>query len=589
MASYSDALKFEAEAPANTVRLIKSGEFYRAYNHSAWLFQCCIAEYRVMRKYIKSLKSDVYYIGFPEKSLFSNIGERRSSKTDMGFDIELHEEEVPDESGFEVWKMTVETQHSSKGDYNSLPLFSIDDCRESVPAAGWRYGTSLNNAGDNGNYWSSTPNGSNTLNAYNLNFNSGNHNVDWNNRNNGQSVRPVSELTSESKSDRSVRHFSITKEQLLLDICQAYRDARRHKRKRAYQLKFEFNLEDNLVNLRDELYAGTYRPGPSSCFIIHEPKMREVFAAEFRDRIVHHLFYNYTHRIFERTFIYDSYSCIEGRGTHFGIDRLRHHIVSESAGYTRPCYVLRIDISGYFMSIDRKILLQLCREILLKKKSELADYEFTDYLLETIVCANPVENCRLIGKWDEWKNLPQEKSLFFSSSDCGLPIGNLSSQLFSNVYLNKLDQYVKRVLKCRHYGRYVDDVYVVSEDGDYLKSLIPAISDYLGKQLKLRIHPAKTRVFNAYYGVEFLGAYIKPFRTYVSSSSLVRIKRGLAPYRQEDIRYIVSSVNSYLGVLSHYDTYCLRRVLLGYLSGLNRLGSFSLDWLVFTPHALYLI
>lgn len=113
-----------------------------------------------------------------------------------------------------------------------------------------------------------------------------------------------------------------------------------------------------------------------------------------------------------------------------------------------------MDISGYFISVDRKILLQLCREILLKKKSELADYEFTDYLLETIVCANPVENCRLIGKWDEWKNLPQEKSLFFSSSDCGLPIGNLSSQLFSNIYLNKLDQYVKRELRCKHYGRY---------------------------------------------------------------------------------------------------------------------------------------
>lgn len=170
----------------------------------------------------------------------------------------------------------------------------------------------------------------------------------------------------------------------------------------------------------------------------------------------------------------------------------------------------------------------------------------------------------------------------------GLPIGNLPSQLFSNVYLNKLGQYVKRVLKCRHYGRYVDDVYIVSEDGDYLKSLIPAISDYLGKQLKLRIHPAKTRVFNAYYGVEFLDTYIKPFRTYVSSSSLVRIKRGLASYRQENIRYVVSSVNSYLGVLSHYDTCCLRWVLLGYLSGLNRLGSFSLDWFVFTPHALYL-
>lgn len=302
------------------------------------------------------------------------------------------------------------------------------------------------------------------------------------------------------------------------------------------------------MNLRDELYAGTYRPGPSSCFIIHDPKMREVFAAEFRDRIVHHLFYNYTHRIFERTFIYDSYSCIEGRGTHFGIDRLRHHIVSESAGYTRPCYVLKIDISGYFMSIDRKILLQLCREILLKKKSELADYEFTDYLLETIVCANPVENCRLIGKWDEWKNLPQEKSLFFSSSDCGLPIGNLSSQLFSNVYLNKLDQYVKRELRCKHYGRYVDDAYIVSADRMYLKSLVPLISDFLRNQLKLKIHPHKTKIYNSEYGVDFLGAYIKPFRTYVASSSLRRMKKRLSKMNQKTDN-IMCSVNSYLGTV----------------------------------------
>lgn len=132
MASYIDVVKFEEETPANTIRLIKSGEFYRAYNHSAWLFQCCIAEHKVMRKFIKALKSDVYYIGFPEKSLFNNIGERNSVKTEYGFDIELNDDEIPDEQGFETWKNTVDTSHSSKGDFNSLPLAGADAEREVI-------------------------------------------------------------------------------------------------------------------------------------------------------------------------------------------------------------------------------------------------------------------------------------------------------------------------------------------------------------------------------------------------------------------------------------------------------------------------
>ena len=184
----------------------------------------------------------------------------------------------------------------------SLTLFNIDDYLVSAPAAGNRNGSSLNNAGNNGNYWSSTPNDNNNdNNAYNLNFNNGNENVNNNNRNNGQTVRPITELTKES-SDNKVRHFLISKEQLLLDLYRAYKDARKHKRNRNYQLKFEFNLEENLIDLRDELISGIYKPFPSNCFIIHDPKMREVFAAHFRDRIVHHLFYNYTHEIFENSF-----------------------------------------------------------------------------------------------------------------------------------------------------------------------------------------------------------------------------------------------------------------------------------------------
>lgn len=463
----------------------------------------------------------------------------------------------------------------------SLSFYSIDDYLSSAPAAGYRNGSSLNNAGENGNYWSSTPNDTN--NAYNLNFNSSNHNTNWNNRNNGQSVRPVSEFTDSFK--RFAHHFSISKEQLLQDLYNAYKEARRHKRNKLYQLNFEYSLEENLIKLRDDLFDRKYIPLPSSCFIIHDPKMREVFAADFRDRIVHHLFYHYTYKLFESTFIYDSYSCIKGRGTHFGIERLKHHIRSESLGYSRECYVLKIDIRGYFMSIDRGRLMDICIHSI--KRSKFArglDLSLLYYLLDVIINTNPVVNCRIIGSADDWKGLPREKSLFFSKPGCGLPIGNLSSQLFSNVYLNLLDQFMKRELKCKHYGRYVDDAYVVSSDKNFLKSLIPKISEFLSEELSLQIHPTKTRIYNAYCGFEFLGAYIKPFRTYISSSSLKRIKHKLLNPSYQSIGQVECSVNSFLGVFSHYNSYFLRRELLGYKSPLKTYGRFSDDYLRFIPY-----
>lgn len=133
-------------------------------------------------------------------------------------------------------------------------------------------------------------------------------------------------------------------EQLLCDLRQAYYDARRHKRNRHYQRMFEAHLEENLLVLCDDLYSRTYQAGQSSCFLVKDPKLREVFAAQFRDRIVHHLYYNYTHRMLERTFIADSYSCIKGRGTHYGINRLEHHICQVSENWKQPCYVLKMDI-----------------------------------------------------------------------------------------------------------------------------------------------------------------------------------------------------------------------------------------------------
>lgn len=132
MPTYVDVIKFEEECPLNTIRLVKSGEFYRAYNHSAWLFFCCIAEHKVMRKYVKALCRDIYYIGFPEKSLLNNIGERRSVKTALGFDIELNSSEIPNEDGYQIWLTTIDTEPSSKGDFNSLPLVGADAEREVI-------------------------------------------------------------------------------------------------------------------------------------------------------------------------------------------------------------------------------------------------------------------------------------------------------------------------------------------------------------------------------------------------------------------------------------------------------------------------
>lgn len=132
MPSIIDSIKFEESAPKGVIRLIRGGEFYRAYNHSAWLFQCCITQYTVIRKYIKTISSDVYYIGFPEKSLFNNIGDRKLDKTDMGFDIILSENEIPNEEAYDTWKKTTHTEQASKSNFHALPLAGADAEREVI-------------------------------------------------------------------------------------------------------------------------------------------------------------------------------------------------------------------------------------------------------------------------------------------------------------------------------------------------------------------------------------------------------------------------------------------------------------------------
>lgn len=275
------------------------------------------------------------------------------------------------------------------------------------------------------------------------------------------------------------------KSQLLEDLFGAYHDARKNKRGTINQLRFEMEQEHHLYELCEQIHKREYVPLPSVAFIVFKPVQREVFAADFRDRVVHHLFFNYVNPLFETTYINDSYSCRKGKGTHYGVKRLDHHIRSCSGNYTRPCYLLKLDIRGYFMSISRSILFEQVQSTLLKyanrkdskgvKWKERMDYDLVLYLARAIIFNDPVENFILKGSKPDWDGLPAGKSLFHSPPGYGLPIGNLTSQLFSNIYLTPFDNYIKRELGFTHYGRYVDDFFIVHTDKGVLKETIPKI------------------------------------------------------------------------------------------------------------------
>ena len=386
--------------------------------------------------------------------------------------------------------------------------------------------------------------------------------------------------------------YTLTREALLMDLYVAFICAKRHKGSQPYVKRFEKHLMENLTELRDALWDRSYQPSPSSCFIIERPKKREVFAAQFRDRVVHHLYYNYTHELFERTFIADSYSCVLERGTHYGINRLAAHIRKASHNYTKKCYVMKLDIRGYFMHIDRRKLLEIATESLhrmsghpVEKRGKLwcetIEMDFVLWMTKEIILLDPNENCHIVGSEDDWIGLDPAKSMRFVNTGKGMPIGNLTSQLFSNVYLNVFDQFMKRTLKCRHYGRYVDDAYVVSTDKDWLLSLVPKIQQFLSTELGLTLHLGKLAVTNICYGVEFLGAFVKPYRTYASNDCLRRMERNIRNMHTNDADAVYRSVNSFLGVLCHHKTYHIRRAMF-LKKKFMKVSTFNKDMTVFS-------
>ncbi|NLN18127.1 MAG: RNA-dependent DNA polymerase [Firmicutes bacterium] len=320
----------------------------------------------------------------------------------------------------------------------------------------------------------------------------------------------------------------------------AYLRARRCKRYRAEVLRFSARLEEELITLQNELIHHTFKPGRHREFWIHDPKTRLIMAPPFRDRVVHHALVAVIEPLFERKFITDSYACRVGKGTHAGADRVTEFLKLAQRQWKRV-YCLKADVSQYFPSIHHGILKHLVRRTIACSS--------TLWLIDTIIDSTD----------DEGDPNPR-----------GLPVGNLTSQLFANVYLNELDQFVKHTLRMRYYVRYMDDFVILHHDKRLLWDTKREIEGFLEDKLSLKLNH-KTGVFPISQGIDFLGYRIWPTHRLLRKGSIKRARRGFKKLARDyaeakiPLDRVKASIMSWLGHCQHANTYRIREKVLGEL------------------------
>jgi retron-type reverse transcriptase len=324
----------------------------------------------------------------------------------------------------------------------------------------------------------------------------------------------------------------ITYKNLFPEICKfnrlyvSYLKARKGKHRRDEVAKFTYNLERELLILQKELQRKTYKTGKYRKFVIFEPKRREISALPFRDRVVQHSICSVIEPIFEKRFIFDSYACRRGKGTHKGVERLQEFLKE----YGKEGYALKCDISKYFQNINGDKL----KEVLKKK---IADKDLLE-ILENII----------------------------DSSKEGVPIGNLTSQLFANIYLNQLDEYVKYDLRIKHYIRYMDDFIMLHKSKEYLHEVRNKISLFLS-EISLKMSPKKTNIFPVSIGVDFLGYRVFAMHRLARKSTVKRFvnktKKKLREYNEDNMPNdkLMESFNSWEAYMGYGNTYLLKKSL----------------------------
>jgi RNA-directed DNA polymerase len=355
------------------------------------------------------------------------------------------------------------------------------------------------------------------------------------------------------------RHAEVSFE----DLVKAYFDCRKNKRNTKSALEFEQNLETNLCDLYDELISGSYKPGKSICFVITHPKPREVWAADFRDRVVHHLMYNQISPIFYPSFIADSCACIPGRGTLYGAKRLESKVRSITQNWSKPAHYLKLDLANFFVSINKDILATL-----LAKKIPQG---FWLDLTKQILFHDPRADFEFQGHPSSIELVPHYKRLTSHPAHLGLPIGNLSSQFFANIYMNELDQFVKHQIGARHYIRYVDDMVLLHESAQWLNNAKDRIEQFLAKRLDAKINPKKTILQPVERGVDFVGQVIKPWRNCSRRKNVYIAINAISRASESKFSAIA---NSYLGLLgqakSHRDRARVSKVILRHGRSINK-------------------
>lgn len=293
------------------------------------------------------------------------------------------------------------------------------------------------------------------------------------------------------------------------NLFQAWDEFRKGKRKRKDVQIFERNLEDNLFKLYHALRGKTYKHSSYLAFYVQDPKQRHIHKANVTDRIIHHLLYKYLYKSFNKSFIYDSYSCRLEKGTHKAVKRLKKFTRIVSKNYTKPCWALKLDIKKFFASVNHQVLIDLLK--------------------------NKIKNPDILGLLDE----------VIKSFPSGIPLGNLTSQVFANIYMNQLDQFVKHHLKVKHYLRYADDFLILSENREDLEGFLTPIISFLDDRLKLKLHPNKIILRKLIWGVDFLGYIVLPHYILPRTETKRRIFKMLNS----------ENLHSYLGYLSHANSY----------------------------------
>jgi len=319
------------------------------------------------------------------------------------------------------------------------------------------------------------------------------------------------------------------------NLLEAWQEFLPGKRNRKDVQEFRANLMDNILKLHHDLVYHKYEHGGYKAFKVYDPKTRNIHKATVGDRLLHHAIYRQFYPFFDRTFIFDSYSCRLEKGTHKAIVRFNQFFLKVSKNNSNTCWVLKGDIRKFFASVDHEILINI-----------LKDYipdENIIWLLTKVIDSFRAEN----GK--------------------GLPLGNLTSQLFANVYLNEFDRFIKHKINAKFYIRYADDFVVLSDDRAWIENQVPIIKEFLRARLNLEVHPNKLFIKTTSSGVDFLGWINFPGYKVLRQATKKRMFRKL-----KENNYKEESLNSYLGMISHGDAFKIKKDLLNKCTSNNHLN-----------------